>query len=94
MECRRITAEGDDRRHDQADDGEVVGSTACVDCSASLRPDLPAGYSAHEPRNATALDDDAEAAVRRISIVKLTATILIVYAVTLAAMLMIGLLTG
>lgn len=40
------------------------------------------------------LDDDAEAAIRRISIVKLTATILIVYAVTLAAMLLLRLLTG
>jgi len=39
------------------------------------------------------LDDDAEAAVRRISIVKLAATILIVFAVTLAAMIVIALLT-
>jgi hypothetical protein len=40
------------------------------------------------------LDDDAEAAIRRISIVKLTATILVVYAVTLAAMLLLVLLNG
>lgn len=40
------------------------------------------------------LDDDAEAAIPRISIVRLAATILIVYAVTLAAMLLLGLLTG
>jgi hypothetical protein len=40
------------------------------------------------------LDADAEAAVRRISVVKLTATILIVYAVTLAAMLLLALLNG
>ena len=40
------------------------------------------------------LDADAEAAIRRISSVKPTATILIVYAVTLAAMLLLGLVTG
>ena len=40
------------------------------------------------------LDADAEAAIRRISIVKSTAAILIVYAVTLAAMLLLGLVTG
>jgi hypothetical protein len=40
------------------------------------------------------LDDDAEAATRRMSIVKLASTILIVYAVTLATMLLLGLLTG
>ena len=40
------------------------------------------------------LDDDAEAAVRRISIVKLTATVLIVFAVTLAAMLLLVLVSG
>jgi hypothetical protein len=40
------------------------------------------------------LDADAEAAIRRISIVKLTATILVVYAVTLAAMLLLMLVTG
>ena len=40
------------------------------------------------------LDVDAEAPIRRISIVKPTATILIVYAVTLAAMLLLGLVTG
>lgn len=40
------------------------------------------------------IDADAEAAIRRISIVKLTATILIVYAVTPAAMLLLGLPTG
>jgi hypothetical protein len=40
------------------------------------------------------LDADAEAAIRRISIVKLTATILVVYAVTLAAMVLLMLVTG
>ena len=40
------------------------------------------------------LDADAEAAIRRISIVKLTATILVVYAVTLAAMLLLMLVSG
>ena len=40
------------------------------------------------------LEVDAEAAIRRISIVKPTATILIVYAVKLAAMLLLGLVTG
>lgn len=40
------------------------------------------------------LDADAEAAVRRISIVKLAATMLIVFAVTLAATIVIALLTS
>ena len=40
------------------------------------------------------LDADAEAAIRRVSIVKLSATILVVYAVTLAAMLLLVLLNG
>jgi len=39
------------------------------------------------------LDADAEAAVRRISIVTLTSTILIVFAVTLAAMLVLALVS-
>jgi hypothetical protein len=40
------------------------------------------------------LDADAEAAIRRISIVKLAATILVVYALTLAAMLVLGLVAS
>lgn len=40
------------------------------------------------------LDTDAEAAIRRISIVKLASTVLIVFAVTLAAMLLLMLLNG
>ena len=40
------------------------------------------------------LDVDAEAAIQRISIVQPTSTTLIVYAVPLAAMLLLGLVTG
>jgi hypothetical protein len=40
------------------------------------------------------LDDDAEAAIRRISIVKLTAPILAVFAVALAAQLVLALISG
>jgi hypothetical protein len=40
------------------------------------------------------LDTDAEVAIRRISIVKLASTVLIVFAVTLAAMLLLMLLNG
>lgn len=40
------------------------------------------------------LDDDAEAAIRSVSIVKLSATILVVFAVTLAVMLLLMVVSG
>jgi hypothetical protein len=40
------------------------------------------------------LDDDAEAAIRRISIVKLSATVIIVFAVTFAVFVLLALLTS
>jgi hypothetical protein len=40
------------------------------------------------------LDTDAEAAIRRISIVKLTATVVMVLAVAFAAMLVVAVITG
>jgi len=40
------------------------------------------------------LDDDAEAAIRRISIVKLASTILIVYAAAFAVFVLLAALTG
>ena len=40
------------------------------------------------------LDDEAEAAIRRISIVKLTATVVMVLAVAFVAMLVLAVITG
>jgi hypothetical protein len=61
----------------------------------TLRPVPPTGILADvDLQQLRRLDADAEAAIRRISIVKLAATILVVYAVTLAAMLVLGLVTS
>ena len=76
--------------------GELVGTVSEGAARALLSRPVPDGgiLSRMNLDQLRRLDADAEAAIRRISIVKLTATILIVYAVTLAAMLLLGLLTG
>ena len=63
--------------------------------SASLRPGPHGGIlPAMNLQQLRRLDDDAEAAIRSVSIVKLSATILVVFAVTLAVMLLLMVVSG
>ena len=62
--------------------------------SPSRRPARPVGDSGMNLQQLRRLHADAEAAIRRVSIVKLASTILVVFAVTFAVFVLLALLTS